>query len=223
MASRFSRPPYLIRRPLAVLARVVEIDHGRDRIHAQPVDVILLDPEQRIGDQKITHLVAAVIEDLRAPLLMLATARIGVLVQRRAIEVGETVTVARKVRRHPIHEHADARLMQAIDEAHEVLRRAVPRGGREMPQDLIAPRAIERMLRHADQLDVRVAHVDHIRNQLIGQLVPGEERGLAMPGAAPRAGMQFINGDRRAQRIPVAPAVEPLGVAPAVAVDVGDD
>ena len=83
-----------IRRPLAVLARVVEIDHRGDRVHAQAVDVILLDPEQRIRDQEIAHFVAAVVEDLRAPLRVLAAPRIGVLVQVRAVELGEPVRVA---------------------------------------------------------------------------------------------------------------------------------
>src|SRR5690349_6376036 len=52
----------LIRRPFTGLARVVEINHRSDRIHAQTVDVILLDPEQRIGDQKIANFMAAVVE-----------------------------------------------------------------------------------------------------------------------------------------------------------------
>ena len=92
--------------------------------------------------------------------------------------------------------------MQAIDEAHEILRRAVPRGRREVAEHLIAPRAVERMLGDADEFDVRVAHVEHIRDQLVGELIPGEKRRLAMPGAAPRARMHFIDRDRRAQRIP---------------------
>ena len=69
------------------LARVVEIQHRRDRVHAQAVDVKLLEPEQRVAQEERPHLVAAVVEDQRAPVPMLALARIGVLVERRAVEL----------------------------------------------------------------------------------------------------------------------------------------
>jgi hypothetical protein len=42
---------------------------------------------------------------------VLALARIGVLVEMRAIEVAKAVAILRKMRRHPIEENADARLM----------------------------------------------------------------------------------------------------------------
>src|SRR6202040_1742773 len=49
--------------PLARLPRVVEIEHRRDRIHAQTVQVILVDPEERIRDEIVLHFVAPVVED----------------------------------------------------------------------------------------------------------------------------------------------------------------
>ena len=213
-----------IRRPLAVLARVVEIEHRGDRVHAQAVDVILLDPEQRVRDQEVAHFVAAVVEDLRAP-LDCARRGCGSACSYRCVPSNSARPCAslRKMRRHPVHEHADAGLVQPVDEALEIVRRAVPRGRREVAEHLVAPRAVERMLGDADQLDVRVAEVEHVRNQLIGQLIPGEERRLAMPRAAPRARMQFVDVDRRAQRIPRAALRQPLAVVPVIAADIGDD
>ena len=38
----------LVRHPLARLARVIEIQHRRDRVHPQTVDVELLDPVERV-------------------------------------------------------------------------------------------------------------------------------------------------------------------------------
>ena len=104
MASRFSRPPYWFGIHSPSLARVVEIQHRRDRIHAQPVDVVLLEPEQRVRQQEVADLVAAVVEDQRAPVLMLALPRIGVLVERGAVEPREAVRVLRKVSRAPSRE-----------------------------------------------------------------------------------------------------------------------
>src|ERR1700690_3984853 len=80
-------PAVLVGYPLSGLARVVEIEHGGDRVHAQAVDVILLQPEQSVRNQEGPHLVAAVVEDERAPLALLALARIGVLVGGAAAEI----------------------------------------------------------------------------------------------------------------------------------------
>ena len=53
---------------------------------------------------------------------MVALARVGVLVQVRAVEEAQPVRVPGEVRRHPVEHHADAVLVQHIDEMHEVLR-----------------------------------------------------------------------------------------------------
>ena len=79
---------------------------------------------------------------------MNALARVSVLEQMRAIEVGQPMPIGRKVRRNPIQDHADAMLMQVIDQIHEILRRTVTRSGREVTRCLISPRAKERMLHH---------------------------------------------------------------------------
>ena len=177
LAQEFQRleilaPAILVRQPLAGLAAVVEVQHRGDGIHAQSVDVISLHPVQRVRDQEVLHLVAAVVEDLRAPVAVLAQARVGVFVQRRAVELGETMRVLRKMRGHPVEDHADAGLVALVDEGHEFLRRAVARSRRVVAHHLVAPRAIERMLGDAHELDVRVAHVDHVGNELLGGLAP---------------------------------------------------
>ena len=75
-----------------------------------PVDVVLAQPEQRVGDQEVADLVAAEVEDERAPVGVRAAARVGVLVERGAVEAREREVVAREVRRHPVEDHADAAL-----------------------------------------------------------------------------------------------------------------
>ena len=140
--------------PLAVLAPVVEVEHRGDRVHAQPVDVVLLEPEERAGGEECAHLVAAVVEDRALPVGMEAQARVGVLVEVRAVEAREPVRVVGEVRGHPVEDHADARAVQRVDQEHEVLRRAVARGRREVARGLVAPRAVERVLDDRHQLDV---------------------------------------------------------------------
>ena len=79
-------PAVLVGNPLAVLPRVVEIEHRRHGIDAQAVDVELLQPVERAAQEKRSHLRAAVVEDQRAPVLVLALTRVVVLVERRPVE-----------------------------------------------------------------------------------------------------------------------------------------
>ena len=109
-------PAVLVRDPLPRLARVVEVQHRRDRVHAQAVDVVLLEPEERVAQQEAADLVAPVVEDQRAPVQVLALARVLVLVERGAVEAREAVRVLREVAGHPVEQHADARLVAGVDE-----------------------------------------------------------------------------------------------------------
>ena len=115
-------------------------------------------------------LVAAVVEDERAPVLVLALPRIRMLVERRAVEARQAVLILRKVSRHPVEDHADAGLVERIDEELEILRRAEAARRREEADHLVAPRSGEGMLHHRQQLDVREAHVLHVRHQPLGHL-----------------------------------------------------
>ena len=117
----------LIRHPLAFLAAVVEIEHRSDRIHAQSVEMKFLEPVERVRDQKIAHFIAAVVENVSAPIRMFAFARIEMFVESGAIKAAERKSVFRKMRRHPIHDHADAALMQIVDQITKIVRRAVTR------------------------------------------------------------------------------------------------
>ena len=116
-------------------------------------------------DQEIAHFVAAEVKNERAPILMLALARIHVLVEIGAVEFGQPVRVLREMRRHPIHDHADAGLMTFVDEMTELVRRSEAAGRRVIICDLITPRTFERMLRDRHQLDVGVTHLEHVRQQ----------------------------------------------------------
>ena len=62
--------------------------------------------------------------------------------------------VGGKVRGHKVEDHADAVAMQAVDEEHQILWRAVARGRRKEAGDPITPRSVKRVLHHRQQLDV---------------------------------------------------------------------
>ena len=56
--------------PFACLARVVEVEHGGNGIHAYAVGVILVQPEHGAGNKKAAHFIASVIEDVSVPIGM---------------------------------------------------------------------------------------------------------------------------------------------------------
>ena len=55
--------------------------------------MVLVEPEQGVGEQEVADFVAAVVEDQRAPVGVLALARVGMLVQGRAVEQPQAVAV----------------------------------------------------------------------------------------------------------------------------------
>ena len=160
----------VIRHPLAVSAAVVAINHRRHRIDPQRIDTETLQPIQRVARQVVAHLVTAVVVDQRIPVLVVALTRIGVFVQRGAVEIRQAVGVAREVPRHPVKDHVNARLMRRRHERPEIGRRAEATGRRIQPQRLIAPAAVERVLVDRQQLDMGESHVLHIVDKLHRQL-----------------------------------------------------
>src|SRR5205823_13322510 len=100
--------------------------------------VIFAQPEQRVRQQEVADLVAPVVEDQRAPVLMLALTRILVLEERCPVEPREAVLILRKMSRHPAEDHADAGLMARRDEKLEVLRRAETDRRRTKPEHRLA-------------------------------------------------------------------------------------
>ena len=77
----------------------------------------LLEPVERVGVEEVAHLVAAEVEDVGAPLLVPAALRVGVLVERGAVEAGQRPLVGGEVTGHPVEDHADAGLVQSVDRA----------------------------------------------------------------------------------------------------------
>ena len=115
-----------VRHPLPVLAGVVEVEHGRDGVHAQGVDVELGEPVHGVRDEEVTHFVAPVVEHQGSPVRVLAEQRVGVLVQRGAVELRERPLVLGEVAWHPVDDHADASAVQRVDQVAQVVGVAEP-------------------------------------------------------------------------------------------------
>ena len=132
-------PAVLVRQPFAVLARIVQIQHRCDRIDTQPVDVKFVQPVQRVGHQKIAHLVTAKIENQRTPVLMLTPAWIGVLVYRLAGKARQREIILGEMPRYPVKQDTDTGLMAGIDKRAKTIGRSKARRRCVITRHLIAP------------------------------------------------------------------------------------
>ena len=137
------------------------------------------------------------------------------LVERFAVEAGECEGILREVPRNPVHDHAEAGLVQAVDEVAQVVGGAEAARRRVVARHLIAPRSAERVLGERQELDVRVAHLGEIVDEGLRRVAVAEAR-------APRAEMQFVGRHRLVGGRAARSRGHPLVVAPRVR-RLGDD
>src|SRR3954452_7771759 len=104
----------LVRNPLTLFAGIVEIQHGCNCIYTETVYVIFVEPEHGAGHEEAAHFGASVIEDVGLPLRMESLARVGVLIEVGAVEVGKAVCIGGKMGRNPVQNHGDAVLVQVV-------------------------------------------------------------------------------------------------------------
>ena len=213
----------------------VEVQHTGHAVHANAVHVEVLKPVQHVGDQEGADLAAGEVELVGSP--------VGVnlvLKQHVAVKGGKAVGIGAKTTGHPVHDHADARLVARIDKVHELLRVAIARRGGIIAGRLVAPGAIEGMLHERHDLDMCVAHVAHVVYELYRQVVVGVElaalRGEGVHGtgvvaelvrlalrrvavALPRSDMHLVDVERLRHVVVAGAALEPSGVVPLIAVE----
>ena len=105
--------------------------------------------------------------------------------------------------------HADAGLVQRVDEVAEVVRAAEAGRRRVVGRDLVAPRAAERVLGDRQELDVREAGLGDVVDQLPGELAVGQPH-------APRAEVHLVDRHRRLVPLGTRAAGQPVVVGPLV-------
>ena len=165
-----------------------------DAIDADAIGVKAIEPEVRRGEQEAAHLKAAVVEDVRLPIGVKATTWILVLEEVRAVEEGEAMRIVREVRGGPIEDHADAPLMQVIDQVHEVFRLAVAVRGREVAGDLVAPASVEGVLHHRQEFDMREAMLEHVLGKPWSKLAVAQRAPTFVGHARKASQVYFIDG-----------------------------
>ena len=169
-----------------------------DRVEPQRVDVVLVEPVQRVPDEEPAYLVAsrAVDVDPVAPRRVMELAQVGA-------EALEVVALGPEVVVDDVEHDREAARVAGVDEAPEAVGAAVGRLGRPQVDAVVAPVARARELPHGHDLAGADAERDEVvepldrtveraglRERADVELVDHElrERGRAEPAVAPREG-----------------------------------
>ena len=171
---KVSRAAVFIRQPFALLASVIEIKHICYRINAESVNMVLLKPEQRVGNQKALHLGASVIEIRRTPALVFGKLRIIRLIKIRSVKMPESLIIIAEMAGHPVHYDAYSLPVRAVHEIFEILGSSVSACHREITRCLIPPGAVVGMLAERHELQMGVMHLHCVINKLLSQLSVAE-------------------------------------------------
>lgn len=92
----------LVRYPLALFAAVVAVDHRGHRIDTQRINPKTLHPVQGVAHQIITDFTTTIVVDQRIPVLVIALARVAVLIEVGAVKLREAKFIGREMARHPV-------------------------------------------------------------------------------------------------------------------------
>ena len=127
------------------------------------------------------------------PVRMVAEPWVGMVVEMRAVELGEPMRIVWKVRGGPVHQHTDSGLMSRIDEGHKVFRRSVAAGDGEIAGGLIAPGSIEWVLGNRQQFNMGIAHTLHVWDELFGKLRVGHPAIPFLGNTHPGSKVDLVN------------------------------
>ena len=154
-----------IRNPLPWIFTIIQVQHGSHSIHTDSIRVVLVRPEQCIGNQEVGYSRTAIIINQSAPMRMSPLSRVLMFIYACPVKISQSKAVPRKMCRNPVENHADALPMHIIHKIHKIIRCSIPAGRRVIPGHLIAPGCVQRMLHNRKQLDMGVTHHLHILRQ----------------------------------------------------------
>ena len=75
----------------------------------------MLDPEQRVCNEEISHFCLAIVKDLRPPVRMFALSWIRILKSRRSVKIRQSMRVSGEMCGYPVKNNPNIVPMQMID------------------------------------------------------------------------------------------------------------
>src|SRR5713226_5579688 len=100
-----------------------------------------------------------------------------------------------KVRWDPVQDHSDAILMQAVNEVHEILRRAVATRRSKVTSSLITPRTIEGVFRNGQKLHMRKTRLSDVFSQSTRHFAIGKRAVPLFGNTLPGTKMDLVDGE----------------------------
>ena len=117
--------------------------------------MIMLQPEDGITNQKGTHFTSSIIKNQAFPIWVISFSTVWMFEKIGSIKKSQSVGIIRKMGRNPIQNHPNSRLMQFIDQNHEILRFSKTGSGCKIPNQLITPRGIVGIFHYWHELHMR--------------------------------------------------------------------
>ena len=185
--------------------------------------MILIKPEQCIGDQEISHLITAAIEYQGIPILLYTLPRISMFIEMGSVEGLEGKRVLWKMGRDPVKDNTQSCGVAAVHEVHQVVWCTEPGGRGIVTGDLIAPGAVKRVFGQGEELDVIEPHLLHIGDELFGCFPISQPPVALLDPAPPGTQMDFINCHGSAQRVLLRPRGHPFVVSPGIGIQIMDN
>ncbi len=174
------------------------VDHPADRVHPETVKVILRQPVICCRLHEAGRLPAGINKVPGPPLAVRHVAR-GILIELRTVVLFQPVIIIGKMRRHEVHDCADPRIVQFIDQLHEV--GGGPVAGRRSKKSglLIAPAAVKRMLRERHELHMGKMELLYVGDQIVRDFIVPVPSVRIILIALPGSHVQFIDAHRPVQ------------------------
>src|SRR5690554_5149445 len=122
--------------------------------------------------------------------------------------------VGGEVRWYPVEDYPKPRAVAGVDEVGEVRRGTEAPAGRKLAQRLVAPGAAEGVLHDRQQLDMGEAHLQYIRNQVIGEFAPAIDRAIVTTVLAPGGSVHLVDAERAIRSLSRATLGEPFRIVP---------
>ena len=182
--------------------------------------MILIHPENSIGNQKALYLGTAIIKIGGTPASIICSLRIVGFVQIPAIKISQAMIILTEMTWYPVHNNSDTCLMSLVNQITQIIRSTKTAGSGIVASCLIAPGAVEGMLTQRHKLYVGIIHILHIVNQLVSQFPIGQ--GLALSIPPPGAKVNLIGQHRLAIGLSPLLAFLPLLILPLIMIHIKD-
>ena len=148
------------------------VDHRGHAVKTETVEVIFVEPELAVTQQKMQHFVLAVVEAETVPCRVLTPRTIVEILIPRAVEVTQTFQlVLHCVRVYEVHDYLHPATVYIVDQRLQLIRRTETAGGCEEIRYVVTKTPVVRVLLHRHNLYAVIAEFGDTRQHVAAELL----------------------------------------------------